>query len=64
MTHPLEQWTFGLRPLQKAWRLPQHFGGRIAGHLQEGRIDIQHARSRQINLSIGDDNGFGRLLDR
>src|SRR5262249_19807759 len=41
-----------------------HFVGRIAGHLCEGRVDVNDLRAGRIELRRRDDNRFSTLFDR
>src|SRR5215510_13212948 len=63
-TQTVEDGAVGLRALQDARRLADHFFGRVAGHLREGRVDVNNLWSRPVELRRRDHDRFVTLLDR
>src|SRR5262245_11506705 len=64
LTQTGEDGAVGLRALQDARRLTDHFFGRIAGHLRESRVDVNNLWARPVELRRCDDDRFITLLDR
>src|SRR5262245_48476353 len=54
----------GFRPLQDVRRFANYFFGRVAGHLREGRVDVNNLRAWRVELRRHNDDRFITLLNR
>src|SRR4029453_2555107 len=64
LTQTGEDGAVGLRALQDARRLADHFFGLVAGHLREGRVDVNNLWARPVESRRRDHDRFVTLPDR
>src|SRR5262249_56188468 len=64
IVQPGEHGAVGLGTLQDARRLADYFFGRVAGHLREGRVDVNNLWAWRVEAGRHNDERFITLLNR
>src|SRR5262245_29278488 len=64
LAQPAEYGEVGFRPLQDVGRFADYFFGSVAGHLREGRVEVNNLRPWRVELRHHNDDRFITLLNR
>ena len=64
LTQLVEHGAIGLGTFQDARRFADYFFRRVAGHLREGRVDVNNPWAWRVELRRHNDDRFITLLDR